>query len=230
MKTVFKKSYWTEKNKGFEIVTDININIILNLKELEKKINESKHKSPGSREITNNDEIVNNLLMQVFRVNDLKTIKHEEIDPNHSHTYAPDVKNLKIIEHNVAYKTDWKQHSRYEVKEDDCKVPLRLNDSNDSKLWDFLHEKLVNKQKLKSEEEGNVLGFSSKISTILPDILFDCNSNMKDYPYNFNDIQVKIELEPKKIEVKCKIKDENGEQVKDENNEDEEEIFIVDFA
>jgi len=63
MKTLFKKSYWTEKNKGFEIVTDININIILNLKELEKKINESKHKSPGSREITNNDEIVNNLLM-----------------------------------------------------------------------------------------------------------------------------------------------------------------------
>jgi len=62
MKTVFKKSYWTEKNKGFEIVTDININIILNLKELEKKINESKHKS-HSREITNNDEIVNNLLM-----------------------------------------------------------------------------------------------------------------------------------------------------------------------
>jgi len=90
-------------------------------------------------------------------------------------------------------------------------VPLRLNDSNDPKLWEFLNDKLVNKQKLKSEEEDNVLGFSSKISTILPDILFDCNSNMKDYPYNFNDIQVKIELESKKVEVKCKIKDENGE-------------------
>jgi len=90
-------------------------------------------------------------------------------------------------------------------------VPLRLNDSNDPKLWELLNDKLVNKQKLNTEEEDNVLGFSSKISTILPDILFDCNSNMKDYPYNFNDIQVKIELEPKKIEVKCKIKDENGE-------------------
>jgi hypothetical protein len=63
MKTVFKKSYWTEKNKGFEIVTDININIILNLKELESKINKGEHESPGTREITNNDDIVKNVLM-----------------------------------------------------------------------------------------------------------------------------------------------------------------------
>lgn len=101
-------------------------------------------------------------------------------------------------------------------------MPLRLNDSNDAKLWDFLHDKLVNKHKIKSEQEDNVLGFSSKISTILPEILFDCNSNMKDYPYNFNDILVKIELEPKKVEVKCKFKDKEGK--------DEEEIYIVDFA
>jgi len=63
MKTVFKKSYWTEKNKGFEIVTDININIILNLKELESKINKGKHELLGTREITNNDDIVKNVLM-----------------------------------------------------------------------------------------------------------------------------------------------------------------------
>lgn len=62
MKTVFKKSYWTEKNKGFEIVTDININIILNLNDLEKKINEGKHEKAGVRKITNSEEIVNNLL------------------------------------------------------------------------------------------------------------------------------------------------------------------------
>jgi len=41
MKTIFKKSYWTEKNKGFEIVTDININMILNLNNLKDMINDS---------------------------------------------------------------------------------------------------------------------------------------------------------------------------------------------
>lgn len=130
---------------------------------------------------------------------------------------------MKIIEHNVADKKDWTKHSRYEVKDDDCRLPIKLKDSKDEKVWEFLHKNLVDKQAFNIDKIDNdqPIGFSSKISTILPEVLFDCNSDMEDYPYNFNDIKVKIELEPRKVDVKCKIKDSEA---------DTEITYVVEFG
>lgn len=61
----------------------------------------------------------------------------------------------------------------------------------------------------KAEEK---IGYSTTCRKIVGDVLFDTNTNMQDFPYNYNDLSLKFELESKFINVKGIKKGEEVEE------------------
>lgn len=59
-------------------------------------------------------------------------------------------------------------------------MPFNLNSEGDNtpfQVWKYLKENLVDKDKIK--EKDKMIGFNSQIRIILPEILFNCDSDME---------------------------------------------------
>lgn len=72
MKTTFQKIQWTEVNKTFAVVADINVNLLLNLEEFEQMIREYLNLEPEIE--IKMDDVKTQLIDYVFRINDLTLI------------------------------------------------------------------------------------------------------------------------------------------------------------
>jgi len=70
------------------------------------------------------------------------------------------------------------------------------------------HEK-DEKEEIQNYKLGDIYGFATTYRGIIRNLLYDTNTDISDFPYNFNDFILKMELEQKVITVKVKTKENN---------------------